>query len=53
MRFYGSQFTMQPYAFSMTDDKPFAFAGPWDAWKDPAQDQWLQSFTTITTTTRA
>jgi putative SOS response-associated peptidase YedK len=21
----------------------------WDAWKDPAQDQWLQSFTIITT----
>jgi putative SOS response-associated peptidase YedK len=40
----------QPYAFSMSNDKPFAFAGLWDAWKDPAQDQWLQSFTIITTT---
>jgi putative SOS response-associated peptidase YedK len=42
--------TKQPYAFSMSDDAPFAFAGLWDAWKDPAQDQWLQSFTIITTT---
>jgi putative SOS response-associated peptidase YedK len=33
----------------MKDDAPFAFAGLWDAWKDPAGDGWLQSFTTITT----
>jgi putative SOS response-associated peptidase YedK len=42
--------TKQPFAFSMSDDAPFAFAGLWDAWKDPAQDQWLQSFIIITTT---
>jgi putative SOS response-associated peptidase YedK len=40
----------QPYAFSMSDGSPFAFAGLWDAWKDPNQDQWLQRFTIITTT---
>jgi putative SOS response-associated peptidase YedK len=40
----------QPYAFSMRDNAPFAFAGLWDAWKDPDNLQWLQSFTIITTT---
>ncbi len=40
----------QPYAFSMKDGEPFAFAGLWDAWRDPAADNnWLQSFTIITT----
>jgi len=40
----------QPYAFSMKDGQPFAFAGLWDAWRDPAADnKWLQSFTIITT----
>ena len=40
----------QPYAFQMASGKAFAFAGLWDAWKDPAQgDAWLQSFTIITT----
>jgi putative SOS response-associated peptidase YedK len=34
----------------MSDGAPFAFAGLWDAWKDPANNQWLQSFTIITTT---
>lgn len=41
--------TKQPYAFSMADDCPFAFGGLWDAWKDPANNQWLQSFTIVTT----
>jgi putative SOS response-associated peptidase YedK len=41
--------TKRPFAFSMKGGAMFAFAGLWDAWKDPAQDQWLQSFTIITT----
>jgi putative SOS response-associated peptidase YedK len=40
--------TKQPWAFSMADEQPFAFAGLWDAWKEPAGG-WLQSFTIITT----
>ena len=40
--------TKQPWAFSMADGQPFAFAGLWDAWKAPAGG-WLQSFTIITT----
>ena len=41
--------TRQPYTFVMKDDRPFAFAGLWDAWKDPANGEWLQSYTIITT----
>jgi len=40
--------TKQPYAFGMQDGKPFAFAGLWDAWKDP-DGGWLQSYSIITT----
>ena len=39
----------QPYAFTMTDQPTFAFAGLWDAWHDKQSDSWLQSFTVITT----
>jgi putative SOS response-associated peptidase YedK len=35
----------QPFAFDLSK----AFAGLWDAWKDPANGQWLQSYTVITT----
>jgi putative SOS response-associated peptidase YedK len=38
----------QPYAFSLPDTPLFAFAGLWDAWKDP-NGNWLQSFTIVTT----
>ncbi len=41
--------TRQPYAFSMADGAPFAFAGLWDGWKDP-DGGWLQSYSIITTT---
>lgn len=39
----------QPYAFAMNDDAMFGFAGLWDAWKDPQTEQWLQTYTIITT----
>jgi putative SOS response-associated peptidase YedK len=47
--------TKQPYAFSIISGEPVAFAGLWDAWKEPKSsvqgvDTWLQSFTIITTT---
>jgi putative SOS response-associated peptidase YedK len=46
--------TKQAYAFALADGEPFAFAGLWDAWKEPKKspqtvDTWLQSFTIITT----
>jgi putative SOS response-associated peptidase YedK len=41
--------TKQPYAFAIADGEPFAFAGLWDAWKDPKGGGWLQSYSIITT----
>jgi putative SOS response-associated peptidase YedK len=40
--------TKQPFAFQMANQKPFAFAGLWDAWKAP-DGSWLQSYSIITT----
>jgi putative SOS response-associated peptidase YedK len=37
------------FAFTVQGRVPFAFAGLWSAWKDPANDRWLQSFTILTT----
>ena len=42
--------TRQPFAYSLRDGYPFAFAGLWDAWKDPANGEYLQTFAIITTT---
>ena len=39
----------QPFAFDLANGKMMAFAGLWDAWKDLANGQWLQSYTIITT----
>jgi putative SOS response-associated peptidase YedK len=39
----------QPYAFTLASGEPFAFAGLWDRWKDPAGGV-LESFSIITTT---
>jgi putative SOS response-associated peptidase YedK len=39
----------QPYAISLTDGEPMAFAGVWDAWKEPGGEGWLQSFSIVTT----
>jgi len=30
------------------DDSPFVFAGLWEGWKDPANDEWLHTCTIIT-----
>jgi SOS response associated peptidase (SRAP) len=37
-----------PYSISMKDDSPFVFAGLWEGWKDPANDEWLHTCTIIT-----
>jgi putative SOS response-associated peptidase YedK len=39
----------KPYAFTLSNGEPFAFAGLWDRWKDPAGGT-LESYTIITTT---
>ena len=38
----------QPYAFGLANGQPFAFAGLWDAWKEPSGG-WLISYAIITT----
>ena len=39
----------QPFAFDLANGNMPAFAGLWDAWKDPKDSRWLQSYTIITT----
>ena len=39
----------QPFAFDVANGKMRAFADLWDAWKDHANGQRLQSYTIITT----
>lgn len=39
----------QPYAFALVTHKPFAIAGLWENWKNPATGEWLRSCTLITT----
>ena len=38
----------QPYAIAMKDRSPFAIAGLWENWKDPASGEWLRTFAVIT-----
>jgi len=40
----------QPYAIAMRDRRPFAFAGLWENWKDRATQEWMRTFTLLTTT---
>jgi putative SOS response-associated peptidase YedK len=42
--------TKQPYRFTMADGAPFAFAGLWERWKEPASGETVRSFIIITTT---
>jgi putative SOS response-associated peptidase YedK len=37
-----------PYSIGMKDDSPFVFAGLWEGWKDPTNDEWLHTCTIIT-----
>jgi putative SOS response-associated peptidase YedK len=37
-----------PYSIGMRDNSPFVFAGLWEVWKDPANDEWLRTCTIIT-----
>ncbi|MDX6806933.1 SOS response-associated peptidase family protein [Terrihabitans sp. PJ23] len=39
----------QPHAIAMKDRALFEFAGFWENWKPPATEQWLRTFTIITT----
>jgi putative SOS response-associated peptidase YedK len=44
-----SDIDRQFYAVEMTDGRPFALAGLWDAWKNPVTDQEVLSYSIITT----
>jgi putative SOS response-associated peptidase YedK len=39
----------QPYAIAMKDGAPFALAGIWENWKEPASGEWVRTFAIITT----
>ncbi|GLC26738.1 SOS response-associated peptidase [Roseisolibacter agri] len=45
----------QPWAIRLRDGEPFAFAGLWETWRDPADPgaAWLATCTLITTTPNA
>jgi putative SOS response-associated peptidase YedK len=43
----------QPYLIRRRDHRPFAFAGLWSSWHDPAQGGPLDTFTILTTTPNA
>jgi len=38
----------QPYAVAMKDGAPFALAGLWENWRDPATGEWTRTFAIIT-----
>jgi putative SOS response-associated peptidase YedK len=39
----------QPYAIAMRDRQPFALAGLWENWKEPETQEWIRTFTILTT----
>jgi len=41
--------TKQPYAIAKRDRGPFALAGLWENWKDPTSEEWVRTFTIVTT----
>ncbi len=43
----------QPFHITRSDGAPFAFAGLWTGWKDPATEEWLRSCTIVTTEANA
>jgi len=43
----------RPYAIAMKDGAPFAIAGIWENWKEPASGDWIRTFAIITTAANA
>jgi putative SOS response-associated peptidase YedK len=41
--------TKQPYAIALRDRRLLAFAGLWENWQDPTTEQWIRTFTIVTT----
>jgi len=42
-----------PYAIARADHRPFAIAGLWENWKDPATGEWVRSCAVVTTSANA
>ena len=40
--------TREAWRFALSAGRPMGLAGLWDAWKDPTNGQWLQSYAIIT-----
>lgn len=45
---FGTGKNKQLYAIAMTDDSPFALAGIWDTWRDPATGAEVRNFAIVT-----
>lgn len=45
---FGTGKNKQLYAIAMTDDSPFALAGIWDTWRDPATSAEVRNFAVVT-----
>jgi putative SOS response-associated peptidase YedK len=39
----------QPYAIALATREPYGLAGLWERWKDPKTQEWLETFSIITT----
>jgi putative SOS response-associated peptidase YedK len=46
----GAKGKKQPFYIHRTDGQPFAFAGLWEKWRDPASELSIESCTIVTTT---
>jgi len=44
----GAKGAKQPYSIAPRDAPVFAFAGLWENWKNPADGEWVRTFTIIT-----
>lgn len=45
---HGTGRNKQPYAMAMKSGQPFALAGIWETWRDPATDEDIRTFCVIT-----
>jgi putative SOS response-associated peptidase YedK len=49
----GKRKRKQPYAIALDHREPFALAGLWEGWKDPATGEWLRTCSIVTTDANA
>lgn len=39
----------QPFAIALSSREPYGFAGVWERWRDPQTQEWLETFSILTT----